>query len=185
MRPSPSHCASGSGSLSGETAAWSFIERLGAESGFDPVTVGNILSLSLGAAVLGSLLLAWISERFGFFLPLLFACLLFFAGLVGIFVSTTDVVLYALGACLVMFSVGFGIPIPLATTAKLDHDGRYVILTVPVIGCAAMVAPGAAGILTQWGGREPLLIFCALLAAISIVCQWFVCLRVKNEASQD
>ena len=171
--------------FTGETAAWSFIERLGAESGFDPVTVGTILSLSLGSAVLGALLLAWVGERFGYFLPFLFACILFLVGLAGLCIATTDVWLYGVSACLVMFSVGFGLPISLGSTAKLDHDGRYVILTVAVIGCAAMVAPGAAGLLTEWGGREPLLIFCAALAAISIVCQWFVSRRVNSEVLQD
>lgn len=169
--------------FTGETAAWSFIERMGAESGFNPVTVGNILSVSLGAAVMGSLAVAWVNEKFGYFKPLLFAGLIFFAGLAGLYLDNAHVGYYAVNTCLVMFSVGFGLPVTLSTTAKIDHDGRFVILTVPVIGAAAMIAPGAAGLLTEWGGREPLLLFCAVLAAVSLFAQWFVSREIALESA--
>lgn len=163
--------------FTGATAAWSFVERLGSEAGFDATIVGNVLSLALVMAVLGSLLLAYIGERFGFFKPFFITALLFLMGFIALYLAIDDVDKYALGACLIMFAVGFGIPIPLATTAKLDHQGRYVILTIPVIGCAAMIAPGAAGLLTEWGGRASLLLFCAILIVLSALFQWWVCRR--------
>ena len=161
--------------FTGQTATWAFVERLGNESGFDPVSVGNILSLTLVFALSGSLLIAWIGERFGLFKPFLISGVLFFLGLFGLYLSADSLWLYAVAACTVMFSVGFGIPIPLATTAKLDLDGRLVILTVPAIGFAAMLAPGIAGVINEWGGREPLLAFCALIVLASVGCHRQAC----------
>jgi predicted MFS family arabinose efflux permease len=69
---------------------------------------------------------------------------------------------YAVGACLQTFAFGFVLPIAIAEVAELDHDGRYIILSVPAIGIGAMAGPGIAGVLSQSGSFGPLLTFGAV-----------------------
>ncbi|NIO41740.1 MAG: hypothetical protein GTO41_17130, partial [Burkholderiales bacterium] len=119
--------------MCGQTAIWGFVERIGSGAGFDPTLVGVLLAVSLTFAVAGSLLAAWMGGRFGCLKPLIGAHLVFFAGLAALTRSQTFEA-YALGACLVMFSVGLGISYAVSTIAELDPDGRFVVLSVPAIG---------------------------------------------------
>lgn len=73
---------------------------------------------------------------------------------------------YAVGAGLLTFGIGMGLPFAIAEVADLDADGRYIILSVPAIGSGAMIGPAAAGALAADGT------FTAVLAvgAVTILC---------------
>lgn len=153
--------------FTGETAAWAFIERIGNDAGFEAELLGRILALTLIFAVLGSCVVAAIGERFGYHLPIVTAGLIFFAGLLCL-TGADHLMIYILGCCVVMFSVGFGIPLYVSFVAHLDLDGRYVVLTVPAIGFGAMVGPGAAGSLSQHFGLIGVILFGAAFVAIAM-----------------
>jgi len=147
--------------MCGETVMWSFMERLGNEGGFDPAAVGRLLAVTLVFALTGSFVAAGLGSRFGSLKPLMVAHLCFFAAILTLFQADVFAA-YASGACLVMFSVGLGLPFSVTTVAELDHDGRYVVMTVPAIGIGMLVAPGTAGWLASGRGFMPVLIFGAL-----------------------
>jgi predicted MFS family arabinose efflux permease len=144
--------------MCGQTAIWGFVERMGAGEGFSPTLVGTLLAVSLTFAVAGSLLAAWLGNRYGCLKPLIIAHLVFFVGLAALTRGHLFEA-YALGACLVMFSVGLGISYSVSTVAELDPDGRFVVLSVPAIGIGIMVGPGIAGFLARAGSYTPVLAF--------------------------
>ena len=144
--------------FSGQTTVWAFVERLGANANFDPVKVSGLLSLTLVFAVLGSLTAAALADRVGNLLPFLAACTLFLIGDATLFRST-DFLAYGAGACIVMYSTGLGISYCVAEIARLDPDGRHVVLSVPAVGAGAMLGPGIAGFL----GRGVRLSGCACI----------------------
>ena len=154
--------------MCGQTAIWGFVERMGAGAGFNPTLVGTLLAVSLTFAVAGSLLAAWLGNRYGCLKPLISAHLVFFAGLTAL---TRGHVFeaYALGACLVMFSVGLGISYAVSTIAELDPDGRFVVLSVPAIGIGIMFGPGIAGFLAKDGNYAPVLLFGFITLIISLL----------------
>jgi predicted MFS family arabinose efflux permease len=154
--------------MCGQTAIWGFVERMGAGAGFDPTLVGTMLAVSLTFAVAGSLLAAWLGNRYGCLKPLVCAHLIFFVGLAAL---TRGHVFeaYALGACLVMFSVGLGISYAVSTVAELDPDGRFVVLSVPAIGIGIMFGPGIAGFLAKGGSFAPVLAFGFFTLMISLL----------------
>ena len=154
--------------MCGQTAIWGFVERMGAGAGFNPTLVGTLLAVSLTFAVAGSLLAAWLGNRFGCLKPLIGAHFVFFAGLAAL-TQAHAFEAYALGACLVMFSVGLGISYSVSTIAELDPDGRFVVLSVPAIGIGVMFGPGIAGFLAKGGSYMPVLTFGFVTLMISLL----------------
>jgi predicted MFS family arabinose efflux permease len=154
--------------MCGQTAIWGFVERIGASAGFDPTLVGILLAVSLTFAVAGSLLAAWLGNRKGCLLPLVGAHLVFFAGLAAL-VRAHVFETYAIGACLVLFSVGLGISYSVSTIAELDPDGRFVVLSVPAIGIGIMFGPGIAGFLAGSGNYASVLAFGFVTLTLSLL----------------
>jgi predicted MFS family arabinose efflux permease len=154
--------------FSGASAMWAFVERIGAQSGYDAEVVGVLLSVTLISAMLGSILAAVVGGRFGNTRPFLAGAVVFLAGL--FFLGHPDVFMqYAAGACLLTFAIGFMLPIAVTEIAELDFDGRYIVLSVPAIGIGAMIGPGIAGVLTQSGNFLPLLTFGAGALILSTI----------------
>ena len=154
--------------MCGQTAIWGFVERMGAGAGFNPTLVGTLLAVSLTFAVAGSLIAAWLGNRYGCLKPLIVAHLVFFVGLAALTRGNVFEA-YALGACFVMFSVGLGISYTVSTIAELDPDGRFVVLSVPAIGIGIMFGPGIAGFLAKGGSYAPVLAFGFLTLMISLL----------------
>jgi len=152
--------------FAGASAIWAFIERIGAQSNFEPEAVGVLLSVTLVFALIGSLLAAAMGGRFGNVKPFLAGALLSIIALILLNVHETFMV-YALGACLQTFVIGLLLPFAITEVADLDTDGRYVVLSVPAIGIGAMAGPGIAGLLSQSGNFTPLLVFVGATAAVS------------------
>lgn len=154
--------------FSGASAMWAFVERIGAQGGFDTARVGVLLSTTLVFAVIGSLLAAAIGGRLGNVRPFAAGALVFLAALFFLN-APCKFASYAIGACTLTFAIGFLLPIAVTEVAELDEDGRYVVLSVPAIGVGAMAGPGSAGLLSQSGDFGPLLIFGAGTMIISTI----------------
>ncbi len=138
------------------TMIWAFVERIANDAGFDPVATGNVLSLTLVFAVLGSLLAMWMGERFGAGKPFAAACLSLMISLI-LLGNVTSLFDYGLAASVFTFSFGLGIPYVITIVAELDMDGRFVVLTVPAIGIGVMAAPAFGGFLTGAHGYQSIL----------------------------
>lgn len=154
--------------FTGQSAIWSFLERMGNTSGFDPQTVGTILALSLGAAMLGAFSEAAIGDRFGFRKLVMVSLLLYVLGM-GILYLTTSVGAYAAGTLIVTYSVGFGVPALMAAVAFLDRGGRYIILAVPALGLGAIFGPAIAGFILESVGSVGLMVMTVVTAILTYV----------------
>ena len=152
----------------GQTVMWSFVERLGNAGGHPVDAVGNVLAVSLLCALGGSILAAIIGEKLGTLAPFIIASSIFLVSL-PVLNNSSEFIYFFVGACLVMFSVGFGIPYCFTITAALDHDGRYIVLVVPAIGIGAMVAPAMAGALFNKDNSLPVLGFGAFVVLVSMI----------------
>ena len=152
--------------FTGASSIWAFLERIGANNGHEPETVGMLLSATLVFAVLGSLGAAALGGRFGNVKPFVAGATVF---AVAMFVldSSHTITMYAAGACMTNFAFGFMLPIAITEIADLDVDGRYVILSVPAIGLGAMAGPAIAGLLTQSNEFRPLLVFGAMSVIVA------------------
>ena len=57
--------------------------------------------------------------------------------------------IFVAGGGVTCTGTGLGITYVITIVAKLDMDGRYVVLTVPAIGIGVMIAPAIGGFLTD------------------------------------
>jgi len=170
--------------FSGASAMWAFVERIAARGGFDPSSVGVLLSVTLIFAVLGSLLAAAIGGRYGNARPFVAGAALFLLSLLLLNAPDTFTD-YAIGACVLTFSIGFLLPVAVTEVAELDHDGRFIVLSVPAIGIGAMTGPGIAGTLAQSGDFLPLLIFGAVMMIISTLLITVAAGRARPAAARE
>ena len=153
------------------TMVWTLIEHLAIDRGIDAITAAHVLSIGLLFAAAGSLAASWLGDRPGLAAPLGVSTMLLLLSfiLLGRFESTAG---YATASSLFTFAFGLGIPFMIAVVAKLDIDGRHVVLTVPAIGIGVMLAPVAGADLAGLGGYAMLLTtagfiaFSALLFAV-------------------
>jgi len=151
--------------FSAASGMWAFIERMGATRDFSAASIGNLLAASLVAATIGSLITAWLGKRFGNTHPFVFTGCLFLLALY-LLAGEPAFEIYALGTAVLTFAIGMGLPFAVAEVARLDADGRFVILSVPAIGFGAMLGPAAAGTLADAGSFAVVLV----VAAATIVC---------------
>jgi MFS family permease len=154
--------------FAGASAIWAFIERIGAQSNFEPAALGVLLSVTLVFALIGSLLAATMGGRFGNVKPFIAGAALSLVAL-ALLNAHESFIVYAIGACLQTFVIGLLLPFAITEVADLDTDGRYVVLTVPAIGIGAMAGPGIAGLLSQSGNFTPLLAFVGITAVVSAI----------------
>ena len=167
--------------FAGQTTIWAFVERLGSAGGFDASSVGVLLSISLVCAVAGSLVCAWMGDRWGNVLPFGITCVIFLASLL-LLARSADFSFYAVGACVVTFSFGMGLPFAVARVAELDLEGRYVVLSVPAVGIGAMLGPSLAGALASTESLVPILTFSASVMAGAIILICLLGARLARDA---
>ena len=153
--------------FSAASGLWAFIERMGSALAFEAGAIGTLLSITLIFATLGSLTTAWIGKRLGNVKPFIVSAVLMILAS-GILYGTPTFTLYAMGAGLLTFGIGMGLPFAVAEVADLDADGRYIILSVPAIGSGAMIGPAVAGALAAGDSFNMILIVSigAILCAI-------------------
>jgi predicted MFS family arabinose efflux permease len=154
--------------FSAASGMWAFIERMGNQLAFSAESIGTLLSITLLFATGGSLLTAWLGERYGNVRPFYLSCLAILTALT-LLGAVSGFELYALGTCLLTFAIGMGIPFAVAEIAELDVDGRFIILSVPAIGMGAMVGPGVAGALSDGGSFIPVLSVAAVGIVVSML----------------
>ena len=123
--------------------------------------------MSLVAAMSGSIVAAFIGDRFGTLQPFMISSVLFLLAC-PVIMNSHVFSSYLIGATLVMFSVGLGIPYCFSIVAALDMDGRYTILTVPAVGVGMMVAPGLAGALSADGNYGLLVSSAGILVILGV-----------------
>jgi len=153
--------------FSAASGLWAFVERMGSTLAFEAKAIGMLLSLTLVFATLGSLTTAWLGKRLGNVKPFISSALLMIVASAVLY-GTTSFELYSVGAGLLTFGIGMGLPFAIAEVADLDADGRYIILSVPAIGSGAMIGPAVAGALAADGSFNSVLIVGGLTIAAAI-----------------
>ena len=109
-----------------EGGVWSYVERIGANTGLSPDFVGQALAATQVASLCATVFSSWLSIRFGRTWPigLGMVCFLFSLYLMQI----PDANWYLIGACLSQFAWIFVLPYLLLMCVELDPSGRFYVL---------------------------------------------------------
>jgi len=152
--------------FSAASGMWAFLERIGSNQSFDQSLMSDLLGFTLVTATAGSLVTAWIGDKFGNRLPF-FASVLVFIASIAALNGSPNFHTFSGAALIMTFVVGTGLPLVVAEVAARDAENRYVVMTVPAIGLGAMLGPPLFGFLTESGGVTVSIFACAGVAILS------------------
>ncbi len=150
------------------TALWTFFERIGNAAGVSPSVTGFVISASLVAGGLGSLVPVLLSDRWGRTWPILLSGVLLFASIL-LFAKAANPYLYAAAGFLFFFSWTVSIIYQLGRLASRDESGRVVAILPALLGIASTLGPLAAGLLVVDNNFTPLFTFTLASMVLSII----------------
>jgi predicted MFS family arabinose efflux permease len=142
----------------GMAALWTFFERIGNAAGISPSVTGFVISASLVAGGLGSLVPVILSDRWGRTWPILGSGLLLIAAIV-LFTKASNPALYGAAGLLFFFSWTVSIIYQLGRLAARDQSGRVVAMLPALLGIASTLGPLSAAWLDTENNFKPLYIF--------------------------
>jgi AAHS family benzoate transporter-like MFS transporter len=152
--------------FSAASGMWAFLERIGANQSFDQTRMSDLLGFTLITATAGSLVTAWLGDKFGN-RPPFFASVIVFIVSIATLSGSPNFESFAGAALIMTFVVGVGLPLVVAEVAARDADNRYVVMTVPAVGLGAMIGPPLFGFLAESGGVTVSIFACAGIAILS------------------
>ena len=165
---------------SGTAAIWTFVERLAVNNGFEPASIGLLLSVALFFAVIGSAITGWVGNRFGDFQPYFADALLVIAGVIAL-AATSNFAAFMVGACVYMMGWAGGTGYSYAIVAKADPNGRHIALAMPAQGIGFMFGPAIGGYLYSNESALPLLMMTLISVVISIALMWRSAVSSKSD----
>jgi predicted MFS family arabinose efflux permease len=164
--------------VTGMTALWTFFERIGNAAGISATFTGFVISASLIAGGLGSLVPVILSDRWGRTWPIFFSGILLLVS-VGLFAQTSNPRLYAIAGLLFFFSWTVSIIYQLGRLASRDRSGRVVAILPALLGIASTLGPLCAGWLVVDGNFKSLYTFTTISMFLSVIIVFFNRWRVK------
>lgn len=148
---------------------WAFLEPLGADAGIGANIVGLMVSVSLGAQILGALAATFVEARLPFRPVLAVAALVAVAVALGIAIRPPAGVFWIL-AMMTGFIWLFVVPfqISLAVDADAKRGAALLVPAAQLFGAA--LGPVGASLFVDQGSSAPVAYFAAASAALSIAC---------------
>ena len=140
----------------GMNAFWSFAERVADQAGLDRDFVSSALAISVLVSVLGSLLAAWMSNRYGRIRPIL-AGTLIAIGSVSLLLIGPSGVLFFIAINGFNFMYNFIIPFQSGWVADLDTSGRNITVLPAIQGGGISLGPIVAGTLISGTNYFPVI----------------------------
>ncbi|RJX75557.1 MFS transporter [Vibrio sinensis] len=156
----------------GNIGLWAFLERMGTTLELLPTELGTVFAVLKLLGGGSALLLAVVGDRLGLRLPYIVVLAVITVGL-AILWYANDFISFALGAWI--WEVGFtwGCVYQTATIARLDPQGRAIMLIPAAFGLSSMAGPGIAGMLVGMGAQQanyaPLLSFAFATSVFAVV----------------
>ena len=148
--------------------AWAFMERIGADAGLPGQTSGTSLALSNIGGVVGALIAAAISVRFGRALPIIISAVISICGLV-ILLGDIDGLRFGMAAIFYLFAWNLTQPYFSGIMAELDPKGRVVVMMGAVQTAGLGLGPGVVGSMIRDNDFSAVSILGIVLILLSLV----------------
>ncbi len=159
---------------------WAFVERIGQDAGLPAATIGLALGVSQVMAIAGALAAALASDRYGRYWPLLIVLVgqvLALYALIGDFGSTAFFL--STGAFQALFIVA--VSYQMGAIAKLDSQGRFLVLMTAAQGLGAAIGPAiAASLIGEGGDYSGVVQMAALLCLTGTLLFLFIIYRSRH-----
>ncbi|MGI9228508.1 MAG: MFS transporter [Gammaproteobacteria bacterium] len=168
----------------GQSAIWSFAERIGVRSGFSGSDIGIALSVAVLLGAAGSFLAAYVSDRFGKIKPMLLALAMYLLSLL-LFSNADSFWIYALAINVFFFTWLFALPFLISIIATVDIHGRFSTLVSACIAFGSMTGPAFAGALVRGTDFTAVYFSCAGVTVIAYIIFVMVSAGTRPERLSD
>jgi predicted MFS family arabinose efflux permease len=162
---------------------WAFVERIGQAAQLPVETIGLALGISQVIAIAGAFAAALASDRYGRYLPLLIVLIgqsIALFALIGNFGSVVFFV--STGAFQALFIVA--VSYQMGAIAKLDTEGRFLVIMTAAQGLGAAFGPAiAAALIREGDDYSGIMWMAALCCCISTLLFLFIVYRSRNVES--
>jgi predicted MFS family arabinose efflux permease len=152
------------------SAVWAYLERIGAQAGFQGETIADVLALASVFGVIGSIVAAALGGRCGRTAPICLGYGILIAAIASLFFIDNSISTYTLGSCAFKFAWTFALPFVLAALAARDPTGRVIVAANLLIIIGLASGPALAALSLQ---RAPdysgTLLIGVVLAAVSLI----------------
>ena len=153
----------------GMNGFWSFVERIADQKGFTGEFTSVVLAVSVLVSVFGSLLAAWMSDRYGRIGPILIGCSITIGSVLLLLIGPSHL-LFFVSINLFNWMYNFIIPFQSGWIADLDTTGRNITVLPAVQGAGISLGPIVAGSLvagTDYLPVIPMSVVVLVLAALA------------------
>lgn len=164
----------------GQSAVWTYLERIGVAAGLTPTTIGTALSMSILLAIFSALLATWLANRLGRRAPIMASmiCSTLAICMLWNVQSSLD---YLLAIC--AFNAGwyFCLPYITAMIAAVDTNGRLIVSLAVVYPASLAGGPALATALLNGFGYGPVLWLGILSLPLGLSIMW----KVAGTSEED
>jgi len=148
----------------GQGGVWMFIAQIGEQTGLTEYEVGNVITGTGLAGLVGGVMATWLGGRFGRKWPIVIGLGFNVVAAVGI-AFTENSLPYIGFNFLWNAAYYFVVPYLMGAMAAMDDLGRWVVASDGVWTLGDAAGPALAGTLVEWGGN-PALAMLALVGGI-------------------
>lgn len=145
----------------GTPGMWAFTERIGADAGFRPEAIGQLVAGAMLVVGFGSLIAAVQATRWGRLWPMAAGCLMIIAGFFAS-VAAADFAPYVLAVLAWCFAWGYVLTFSFGVIADTDPGGRFVGATAAGQGIGMATGPALAGLVISNGNFFPVAVLCSI-----------------------
>lgn len=160
----------------GQSAVWSFVERIGVRANHSTAGIGAALSIAVLMGGLASFLAAVISERFGRVKPMVLSAAVYLLSML-MFAFGEGFLFYAAAINLFFFVWLFALPYLVSAVTAADGSGRGASLVTACFAFGSMLGPATAGQLVQGADFDRLYLAGAVFTLIAYATMGKLALR--------
>ncbi|MCU7891942.1 MAG: hypothetical protein KZQ78_10155 [Candidatus Thiodiazotropha sp. (ex Ustalcina ferruginea)] len=138
---------------------WAFIERIGANAGFENTDIGFALALGMGVSIIGSAIATAQGDRIGRLAP--FILTLTTQVVAALFlIDINDLLFYTLVRMVFNTAWNYGLPYIYAAIADADHSGRFVVMVPTSQAFGFAIGTSISGFLIDSTGLSAVIYLC-------------------------
>lgn len=164
---------------------WTYYERIGVAIGVSYTDIGLALSLGLFASMIGALLAAVLSDRYGRVIPVTFGLILALVSIIILHFSS-NFMPYTLSVMLLFGTTGFVVPYYMGTLAEADHTGRLPVVGYLIVFVGNFIGPAMAAGMVKPDSYSMLMFVAAalFLVALMLIIAAFRCTTYNSIADK-
>ncbi len=154
------------------TAQFTYIERLGVGVGYSDQQIGTMLLVASLIGIPGAFVIVFVGDRFGRIGPLTLGIGIAIGGLLLLAFYSDVFILYLIAGSMLGFSWAYCLPYIQSLTAALDPHGSVIAAGTSAATVGGAAGPALAALVVGEGGYRSVMLFSIVLFLVALLSLW-------------